>query len=154
MSFLPEADFKNIVEHTVLVAADLIIYNKKREVLLGLRNNAPAKDFWFVPGGRIFKGERVLDGLSRIAKNELGITLIENSNLNFKGVYEHFYPDSFWPNTDLQTHYLILAYEICLNDDVLSYHADNQHSSLKFFSIKDLLKSENVHQYTKNYFSE
>jgi hypothetical protein len=36
-----------------LISIDLVIRNAHEEVLLGLRNNAPAQDSFFVPGGMI-----------------------------------------------------------------------------------------------------
>ena len=33
--------------------------NKKSEILMGIRSNNPAKDFFFVPGGRILKNENI-----------------------------------------------------------------------------------------------
>ncbi|MDP2000518.1 MAG: hypothetical protein Q8K22_13130 [Rhodoferax sp.] len=50
--------FLDVVNHTPLVAVDLVLVRGGHEVLLGLRNNRPAQGFWFVPGGRILKNER------------------------------------------------------------------------------------------------
>lgn len=85
--------FKTIVEHTPLISIDLIIRNDKGEVLLGQRLNRPAKNYWFVPGGRIFKDESFEIAFKRITFEELGyqITL---DQANFLGVYEHFYNDN------------------------------------------------------------
>lgn len=55
---LDYALFKTIVDNTPLISIDLIIYNAKSEVLLGKRNNPPAKAHYFVPGGRIYKNEK------------------------------------------------------------------------------------------------
>ena len=40
---------------------DIIIINRKKEVLLGKRTNEPAKNTWFVPGGCIRKNESFKD---------------------------------------------------------------------------------------------
>jgi len=42
---------------------------------MGRRINEPAKDNWFVPGGRIFKNEDLKDAFRRICQEELGIEL-------------------------------------------------------------------------------
>ena len=42
-----------IINATPLVAVDLIIENRNKEILLGKRVNRPAQGYWFVPGGRI-----------------------------------------------------------------------------------------------------
>ena len=81
--------FKTIVKHTPLISIDLIIRNDKGEALLGQRLNRPAKNYWFVPGGRIFKD-----------------------------VYEHFYNDNF-SELDFSTHYVVHGYEIQINPQQL-----------------------------------
>jgi hypothetical protein len=43
-----------------LVSIDLIIRDNADRVLLGLRNNEPAKGYFFVPGGIILKDCRYL----------------------------------------------------------------------------------------------
>ena len=51
--------FIEVVKNSPLVSIDLIVRNAQNEVLLGLRNNEPAKNYWFTFGGRIYKNERI-----------------------------------------------------------------------------------------------
>ena len=64
--------FLGVVNHTPLVAVDLVLVRGGQEVLLGLRNSRPAQGFWFVPGGRILKNEPRQAALARVAQDELG----------------------------------------------------------------------------------
>ena len=57
-----------IIKATPLVSIDLIIRNPSHKILLGKRINRPAKDYWFVPGGRIIKNETIAHALKRISK--------------------------------------------------------------------------------------
>ncbi|MHC4912714.1 MAG: NUDIX domain-containing protein, partial [Planctomycetota bacterium] len=91
---LSHRDLIEVVKKTPLVSIDLIIENTQNQILLGLRKNAPAKDFWFVPGGRILKDEPIPDAFNRIAKDELAINLTYEK-ADFLGVFEHWYPDNF-----------------------------------------------------------
>ena len=52
----------------------------------------PLKNFFFVPGGRIFKSELKKHAFKRILKNELGFTIKKDHNIFIKelGCYEHF----------------------------------------------------------------
>jgi len=52
---LGREEFLEVVERAPLVSIDLIVRRGDGLVLLGRRTNEPAKDFWFVPGGRIYK---------------------------------------------------------------------------------------------------
>lgn len=141
--------FGVVLENTPLVSIDLIIENKNGQILLGLRNNKPAKDFWFIPGGRIFKDEKLSDAFIRIAENELHIEL-DISSANFQGVYEHFYEDSFLDDC-MTTHYVVLAYKISADIDIYSLPLE-QHNIYRWFDLEELVTSVNVHHFTKNYF--
>ena len=147
--------FANIVAVTPLVSIDLVVLRGGREVLLGLRNNRPAKGSWFVPGGRIFKDESMRTALFRIAEKELGLGKLIGQGeltLSFHGAYEHMYSDCFAGDIGVTTHYVVLAHKVeCPNDFALPV-ADEQHAELKWWTIEDAMKSPEVHQYTKNYF--
>lgn len=56
---LDELTFKTVVASTPLVSMDLIVRNKRDQVLLGLRTNRPAQGFWFVPGGVFVRTKRL-----------------------------------------------------------------------------------------------
>ncbi|WP_412176520.1 GDP-mannose mannosyl hydrolase [Enterobacter sp.] len=141
--------FRTIVAHTPLISIDLIVKNKEEMALLGQRQNRPAQDFWFVPGGRIFKDESIEDAFKRISREELGLE-ISLDKATFIGVYEHFYNDNF-SGTDFTTHYVVHGYEVTLNEEELHLPLE-QHNDYCWFNVDSLLKHTNVHQYTKNYF--
>ncbi|MFC4195069.1 NUDIX domain-containing protein [Novosphingobium lubricantis] len=65
---LPLDTFLRVVDATPLIAIDLIVPNEDGGYLLGHRVNRPAQGFWFVPGGRIHKNERLDDAFRRIAR--------------------------------------------------------------------------------------
>ncbi len=41
-----------VIKNAPLVSIDIIVKNKDGKILLGFRNNEPAKNTWFIPGGR------------------------------------------------------------------------------------------------------
>ncbi len=140
--------FKCVVENTPLVSIDLIVRNKEGKILLGKRKNRPARGYYFVPGGKIFKNERIEEAFKNISKNELGKALDINK-AKFLGVYQHFYNDNYF-GEDTGTHYVVLAYEVFEED--LDLKDDEQHSDFIWLYPEEILKSEDVHPYTKDYF--
>jgi len=149
---LNHSDLIEVVKKTPLVSIDLIVENARNQVLLGLRKNAPAKDFWFVPGGRILKNESIQAAFKRIVKDELQINLTYDK-ATFLGVFEHWYPDNFTQKQKGSTHYIVLAHHIKITDAPLEC-PDDQHEQYKRFDKKSLLKSKKVHPYTKAYFEK
>lgn len=143
--------FAHIVKHTPLIAIDLIIKNSEGRVLLGKRVNAPAKGYWFVPGGRIYKDETIEEAFSRIFFSETGHKLLIDS-AKFLGVYEHFYENSFH-DENISTHYIVLGYEINY-DFSLDVLPEVQHNTYRIVPIKTLLHDAEVHSNVKLYFKE
>ncbi len=137
-----------MIKNTPLISIDLIMKNSDDEILLGKRINEPAKDYWFVPGGRIFKNESLEDAFSRIYQSELGVSS-KSEKATFYGLYEHFYQNNVF-NDKFDTHYIVLAYQIHLEN---ISKVNDQHTAYCWFKVNGLLAKNNVHQYTKNYFT-
>tara|TARA_B100001057_G_C22230876_1_gene711982 strand:- start:126 stop:428 length:303 start_codon:yes stop_codon:yes gene_type:complete len=93
-------------------------------MLIGYRNNNPARNYWFVPGCRTGKNETLSRGAQRVANSELGIN-IDTSKLKLLGVYDHIYDNNF-QNNDFGTHYVVSAYMIILNEKPI-INGDTQH---------------------------
>jgi colanic acid biosynthesis protein WcaH len=145
-------EFSEVVKRTPLVSIDLIVKSDRGEILVGLRRNAPAKGFWFVPGGRILKDERVAQAFERISRDELGIR-VPYEDAEFVGVFEHLYPDNFTEEQDFTTHYVVLAHQIKIDENSLNL-PETQHSQYKWFDPETLYKDQKVHPYTKAYFEK
>ncbi len=151
---LDDKSFQFLVRNAPLISIDLIVKNKKNQVLLGLRKNAPARNFWFVPGGRIFKNETFREAIQRIVKAEINLKH-EPTDFEyfFFGVYEHNYADNYTGRKNYSTHYVVLA--VILSYDFESkFSALSQHNEYKYFDISELLASDSVHHFTKQYFEE
>ena len=142
---LDDQIFKTVVDSAPLISIDILI-KKDNKVLLGRRVNKPAQGYFFSIGGRINKNETIDNAMARVALNELNIDL--KYTPEFIGVFEHFYDDSMYGN--VSTHYVNLAYEYEVKG-VQNLPTD-QHSEYQWFSIEELLNSDQVHLYVKDYF--
>jgi colanic acid biosynthesis protein WcaH len=148
---LGKASFVEVVKYAPLVAIDLIIRNPAGQVLLGLRNNEPAKDYWFVPGGRIYKDETMPKAFQRITREELGQTL-EIREGRFLGVYEHHYQENFAQAPGFGTHYIVLGYAVDLQETPPEL-PKAQHRQYQWVTEDQLRQMPEVHTYTKSYFA-
>jgi len=74
----------------------------------------------------------------------------EIGDAHFLGPYQHFYTDNF-SDDDFSTHYVVLGYEVKLDIALDDLPAD-QHQDYRWFTVDELLASEQVHQHTKDYF--
>jgi colanic acid biosynthesis protein WcaH len=139
-----------IIKATPLVSVDLVIKNPSKKVLLGKRNNRPAKGYWFVPGGRIIKNETINQALKRISKVEVGLDLSTESP-RLLGAFDHIYEDNFLNVTGINTHYVALAFAITLKQEI-EVKPDEQHIAFKWWEIDKLLEDPAVHLNSKAYF--
>jgi colanic acid biosynthesis protein WcaH len=149
---LVKQDFLQVIKNTPLVAIDLIVKDERGAVLLGLRKNKPAQGFWFVPGGRIYKDERIADALARIGLEEIG-TALSPDQVRFMGVFEHLYEDNVAGISGISTYYICLACEV-VQPMTPGQLPGSQHDDWHFWEIKELLDSTEVHPNTKGYFEE
>jgi colanic acid biosynthesis protein WcaH len=150
LMWLDDTQFEKIIEQTPLVSIDLIVRDEFGCVLLGQRSNRPAKGYWFVPGGRIQKGETIAAAFSRLTVSELGLEYLI-SKVRFHGVYQHFYDDNVF-ESPASTHYVVLGFEILLDRCELSALPSQQHESYQWFGIPKLLGDRSVHCNSKDYF--
>ncbi len=150
---LSKKDFINLLSNAPVSAVDLIISNDSGQILLGRRENSPAKGKLFVPGGRVFKNEKLISAIIRVAKNELSID-IAPQRIKLNGVYEHFYDDSYFNELDMSSHYILSVFNFVINkSEIALLSPDSQHSELLFLTEKQILSSDDVHYYTKQYFT-
>ena len=148
--YLNRDDFIAVLQRTPLVSMDLIVRNRQGQILLGLRKNEPAKGFWFVPGGRILKDERLDDAFQRLTQEELGL-LCHRKDAVFRGVFEHLYETNFAGKNGVSTHYVVLAHELEWA------HAFNalpitQHDKYEWCAPDAILQRPDVHENVKAYF--
>lgn len=139
-------DFKSVVINAPLFAIDLVVVNSNQQLLVGLRKNSPAKGFWFVPGGRVYKNESQQQAFARITKQELGLSL-NIADAKLLGVFDHFYADSIF-GTDISTHYVNTPYLIIVNKQLLELPTV-QHSVYKWVELSTLKLDTTVHQFSK-----
>ncbi|KML46352.1 MULTISPECIES: GDP-mannose mannosyl hydrolase [Burkholderia] len=149
---LDNASFLQVIGNSPLISIDLIVPDGQGRFLLGRRTNQPAKGYWFAPGGRIRKNERMNDAYRRLCDMELGLRNLELADATLQGVHEHFYDSNFAGVTGLSTHYVVLAYEMPPTPIDLSTLPPDQHTDYRWATPAELLEDETVHHYTKAYF--
>ncbi len=91
MNFIEQSFYKKIIKSVPILCVDLIIiYNNK--FLLIKRKQEPLKDEWWVPGGRVFLGEKIEEAAKRKLKQEVGIDV--NNEFKFYALYQDFFNNS------------------------------------------------------------
>lgn len=145
--FIPAEEYLKIISQAKITCIDLILRNPAGEILLGYRNNEPAKNSWFVPGSGIKKLETVPEIIQRIGQTEIGQSIPEPS---FYALAQHDYEENFMERAGISSNFIVIAYAAEISDSDLI--PDTQHNQLKWWPVEELLSSKEVHPITKAYF--
>jgi len=150
-TWLDAQTFQTVVDSTPLVSIDLLVRDSSGRILVGKRVNRPAQGYWFVPGGRILKNERLADAFARLTKAELGIELAIQS-ARYLGLYEHFYDDSIFSDAGeaVSTHYVVNGFEVVLPEGYSGLPYE-QHNDYRWLSDIEFKTSKDVHLHSRWY---
>jgi hypothetical protein len=90
--FLPADIYSQMVRNSIICCIDCLIIrkntlNNKTECLLVQRATEPVKGVWWLPGGRIYKGETFFDAAIRKTKEETGL---KGKPIQILGFYNTF----------------------------------------------------------------
>lgn len=95
MGYIEEELYSKFVELMPITCVDVLIHDDDGHILLVKRNQDPAKDEWWIVGGRLLKEETMLEAAVRKAKEEV---MLDVEVEKFIGVYDKFF------NTSIQGH--------------------------------------------------
>lgn len=152
-ALLSPAQFEQACAALPLVSIDLVVTNPQGQLLLGLRSNAPARGWWFTPGGRIRKNEPFQQAMARIALDELGLPADLLGGAVLMGAWDHFYPDSAF-SPAVSTHYVNMPHRLQLSwQDIsrLTLQPDQQHTAWQWLDAAQAETDETVHPYVRAY---
>lgn len=71
---LSHKNLHNVIRLTPITSIDILCIHKNN-ILLGKRQNNPAKGYLFNPGSKIFKLETITQAIRRVMRNEIGLTI-------------------------------------------------------------------------------
>lgn len=96
--FLPKEVYSKMVLDAVVCCVDCLVVRTsasgKKECLLVERSTEPVKGVWWIPGGRLLKGETFFVAAVRKAKQETGLNDVKP--VQVLGVWNTFFPTSHW----------------------------------------------------------
>ena len=125
MKVIPTDFYRKIVDVIPILCVDVVIRDKDR-FLLVKRANEPVRGRWWVPGGRVLKGETITTAAKRKMKEELGINV---KLLEPLGYYEkHFKKNEFGLESGIHTVSIVVLAKLLSSEIKL----DNQSSAWRF----------------------
>ncbi|HFC11819.1 MAG TPA: NUDIX domain-containing protein [Anaerolineae bacterium] len=139
MSYIPQSLYDQILQNIPIACVDIAIVAKGR-VLLVLRDDAPAKGEWWVPGGRVLKGEMMRETAARKAREEVGINCHVGPIVH---TAETIFPDG---PSGIPVHSINSCFFLYPQDSDFSAELDNHHTAYKWVDTID----PTLHPYVQN----
>tara|TARA_B100000927_G_scaffold32333_1_gene23494 strand:- start:53 stop:472 length:420 start_codon:yes stop_codon:yes gene_type:complete len=90
VTFIPEDDYQKIIKTMPVFCADFLIF-AERKYLLIKRKEEPAKDVYWVVGGRLRYKETMEELAERVMKQEIGQSF---SNFKIIGYSNYIFPET------------------------------------------------------------
>jgi colanic acid biosynthesis protein WcaH len=134
MKHIPDEMYRQIIQLMPIPCVDLVVKNQKQEILLLKRINAPAKDEWWFPGGRIHYMETRQDAVMRKLKEECGIV---GKVIKEVGTYDVFLE----ADNKVPSHGITSVFEVLTEQD--NVIMDKQSNTYAWKSGSDWLKIVN-----------
>ena len=133
--WIDDSLFTKIKRSMPIAAVDILALHQGR-LLLMLRNNEPAKNEWFTPGGRILYGETLKDAVVRKLHEETGL---KATNIGKSATMSHFYSNA---------HYVTTFFRVDVTDDKVKLN--EQHRDYKWISSLET----DLHPYVRQMIEE
>lgn len=103
---VPVEEYRRVLSTMPIVCVDCVVVNDKGQYLLVRRDNEPLKGEYWVPGGRLHKGERLAEAVQRKMRQEIGVDVEIIRNLGF---FEEFF-DKTAENAEGGVHTISMVY--------------------------------------------
>ncbi len=147
--FIPPDEYRIILENVPLVCVNVII-PKDNTVLVVYRLEESAKGEWWIPGGRVYKNEKLGDTAVRIARQEVGLDVTVKKLV---GIYDEMFDKGAIPDLKDGVHYISIIFlcepvdearEIKLDETSAAYRWINKIEDGLHPYLKILLKDSKV----------
>ncbi|MFB6216765.1 MAG: NUDIX domain-containing protein [Candidatus Aenigmatarchaeota archaeon] len=124
VDWIPEGLYQEIIGNMPVPCVDLVV-ECRSGVLLCYRKNQPAKDSWYIPGGRVKKGETLEEAVHRVADEELGVEVEIKEQI---GTFDLMFEVG---NFDLPEHNITTVFHV--KPKAEDFKSDDQHRDKRVF---------------------
>lgn len=110
------------------VGCGAVILNKNNEILLQLRNKAPEKEYWSIPGGKVEMFETLEEAIKREVKEETDVNV---EVIDCLGICNHIV-------TNEETHWVSPSFLCKIVEGEPKIMEPTKHLDMKWFSLDNL----------------
>ncbi|KAB2948045.1 MAG: NUDIX domain-containing protein [Candidatus Methanoperedens sp.] len=134
-------EYKKILENMPICCVDVVICHCNK-ILLVYRNNEPAKNEWWFPGGRVYKNERLEEAAVRKTSEEVGIKV---QIIKMIGIYETMFDKGPFDDLKSGVHTINIYFLVKPTLENFKIKIDDTSSDYRWIDKIE----ENLHPYVK-----
>ncbi len=134
-------EYKCIIENMPICCVDVVICHCNK-ILLVYRNNEPAKNEWWFPGGRVYKNEKLEEAGIRKAYEEVGIKV---QIVKMIGVYETMFNKGPFDDLESGVHTVNIYFLVKPTSENFKIKIDDTSSDYRWIDKIE----ENLHPHVK-----
>jgi colanic acid biosynthesis protein WcaH len=135
------SEYKKILENMPICCVDVVICHCNK-ILLVCRNNEPAKNEWWFPGGRVYKNEKLEEAVVRKTYEEVGIKVQIVKEL---GIYETMFNKGPFDDLKSGVHTINIYFLVKPTLENFKIKIDDTSSDYRWIDKIE----ENLHPYVK-----
>ena len=135
--------YKKIIDFMPICCVD-VVFKVGKKIYLFRRAYEPAKNEWWLIGGRVLKGEHLNEAVIRKVKEEIGI---DTNIVRMIGVYENFLrKNRFNTKNENGTHSISICFLVKPKEKDFSLNLNEEYTDYKIITKTD----KNLHPYVKS----
>lgn len=144
---IPLSLYKKFVNFMPICCVDMV-FNAGKKVYLFKRAYEPAKNEYWLIGGRILKGESLKDAVIRKAKEEVGVDVKITRRI---GVYESFFKISRFDTKKKKygAHAISICFLVQPKNKDFKLSLNDEYSDYKIIANNDKKEKYNLHPYVQ-----
>jgi len=142
MTTIPDPLYLNIIRNIPIPCVDICVVHEGR-ILLVKRGDKPARGSWWLPGGRVHKGEKMAYTAKRKALEEVGLDCVVGPLVH---TAETIFPDGPWGISVHSINSCFLLYPKLGESTGLNVTLDSHHEDYRWVDAID----RSLHPYVKD----
>jgi colanic acid biosynthesis protein WcaH len=135
---IPQDLYDQILLNMPIACVDVVLMSQGRAFLVR-RGDAPARGLWWLPGGRVIKGERLVETALRKAKEEVGIDCVPGPIMHTE---ETIFPDG---PSDIPVHSVNVCIFLASREDDPTPQLDDHHADWRWIDHVE----DDLHPYVR-----
>jgi ADP-ribose pyrophosphatase YjhB (NUDIX family) len=132
-----DKEYGRVLDNFVIACVDVVVLYQDK-ILLERRGNDPIKNQWWIFGGRMSRGDSLIQAAKKELLKELGLKITDTTRIKELGAYNLVWPTRREPDAKNGCHHLLVAHVLRLNEKEYQQINESPRKTMNWFDIFDI----------------